>query len=178
MATNSESVLRPIDIPDEELPGWSDRRPFTMRLAQAWSRWSPRAKGAFPRWVGRTFGKNWRTTIRTGDDARLAVYPPHLDVFAYIARVGGWSPEIADACGKLLRPGDVFYDIGANAGYVTQTTAARRSDVRVFSFEPQPYLARCIAVSTKLNRLQNASVFSTLLGAEDGSADLFVPAHG
>jgi FkbM family methyltransferase len=35
-----------------------------------------------------------------------------------------------------LRPGDVFYDIGANVGSYSLIAAALRDDIRVFAFEP------------------------------------------
>jgi len=76
-----------------------------------------------------------------------------------------------------LRPGDVFCDVGANAGYFSIGVGGRFPDVRVVAFEPQPTLARAIALSAALSGLDNVVVLQTMLGAREGSAQLFVPSH-
>jgi FkbM family methyltransferase len=50
---------------------------------------------------------------------------------------GEWEPEETELIKKLLKPGDVFVDVGANLGYYT-LLAARAGASHVFAFEAQP----------------------------------------
>jgi FkbM family methyltransferase len=47
----------------------------------------------------------------------------------------------------------------------------------VYAFEPQPSLARAIAVTAKLNGFAGLHIFPIMLGKVSGQASLFVPAH-
>jgi FkbM family methyltransferase len=120
-----------------------------------------------------------RTTIPTYNGARLAVDPTALDFFVAVTlRQGAWDRQVSDACIALLQPGQVFYDVGANAGFVAITVGYQFADrVRVCAFEPQPSLARHAALSAALNGLQNISVYEVMLGREAGEALLYVPRH-
>ena len=169
--------LTPMAVSDEELRQWSERRPLALRAAQFWASHAPRAKGAVPRWIGRNIGGAWRAVVQIPGGPKLAVYPPALDIFTSIVHHGGWDPHIARTCISQLQPGQVFYDLGANAGYVALMVALHHRDVKVMAFEPQPGLARCAAVSARLNGLTNVGVFPTLLGEEDGQAELWISAH-
>ena len=72
------------------------------------------------------------------------------------------------ACG-----GGVFYDVGANSGYVALEVAKRAPEVEVIAFEPQPGVARTIAVSAALNLLTNVRVYAAMLGC-DGTGTIFL----
>src|SRR4051794_33340759 len=102
----------------EELEGWSERSPWPFTVARAWSSHAPRARSWFPRQVGRIVGSQWRTVVRSNVGALLAVDPANLDVYAHIARDGAQDPWVLQACQRLVKPGDVFFDVGANAGFI------------------------------------------------------------
>lgn len=174
---STRTELRPLCVANADVENWSDRQPLLMKLAQFCAAHLPRGRRV-PRFVGRRFGSRWRTTIRLSDGSVLAVDPPHLETYARIVRKGGWEPWVLQACLHALRPGDVFFDIGANAGCITIPVAQARPQVRVIAFEPQTSLARCLAISAKLNRLNNVEVFTHALGDHQGTVDLYVPAHG
>jgi FkbM family methyltransferase len=170
--------LLPVVPTVEERDGWSERRPRAFSLALAWSRRSPRAKSWVPRQIGRLSGARWKTAIRSANGTVLAVDPANLDVYVQIARDGAVDPWVLDTCLRLLEPGDVFFDIGANAGFISLSVGAHFGDsTTVVAFEPQPGLARRIAVSAHLNGLENCTVFETMLGASDGTATLHLSAH-
>ena len=173
------AAIEPLTVDAAEVAGWAEGGSWQYRLARQWVRLMPRGKGWFPRLIGRRFGGGMRDTIRTARGAALAVAPASLDVYCAIAHTGGaWDPQVFDACARFLRPGDVFYDIGANVGFMSIEMAKRFDDaVSVFAFEPQRSLAKTVAVSAKLNGFQNVKVFSTMLGKEAGEADLYVPSH-
>jgi FkbM family methyltransferase len=156
--------------------GWTDHAPSLMRLARLWNRFAPRGKGALPRWIGRTFGRSWRTICTTDSGVKLAVEPTSLDVYLSILRHGSWEPWIARALLSVLRSGGILVDVGANVGCISLEIAAAR-DVRVYAFEPQGRLARAIAVSAWLSQLENVHLFSFAVGDREGTATLYLPAH-
>jgi FkbM family methyltransferase len=167
----------PLRVAQTELEGFSKHRPLPLRLAQLWASHGPRARSWLPRKLGRVFGRRWKIVVDTADGDMLAVDPTNLDVYTAIVRDRGHEPWILHTCLRLVRSGDVFYDVGASAGYFSIGVAGRAPGVTVVAFEPQPTLARAIAVSAALNGLNDVLVLPTMLGARDGSAKLFVPSH-
>lgn len=172
-----DQAVQPLAVTAADLEGWSERRPMAMRLAQFWSVYAPRARGAVPRWLGQRFGSGWRTTILTAAGATLAVDPGNLDIYTTILREGSWEPQIVEACLCAVRSGDTFVDVGANAGYMTLEVARQRPDARIAAFEPQPQLALLTAVSARLSGFSHVDVYELAIGAEDGAIKLFVPPH-
>jgi FkbM family methyltransferase len=143
-------------------------------------KYAPRGRGWVPRRIGRTFGHGMTCSIRTRTGARLAVDPANLDFYCQVLlQNGAWEDDVLDACLRLMQPGDVFYDIGANAGIISVDVARTFDDeVTVHAFEPQPTLARSLAASIGLNAFTRAHVHQVLLGDRRGEAELFVADHG
>jgi FkbM family methyltransferase len=139
----------------------------------------PRAKAWLPRKIGRLFGEGMKTVVKTASGALLAVDPRNLDVFTAISCKGGsWEDQVLNACRRLLRPGDVFYDIGANAGiFSIELSNLLGGGIRVCAFEPQPSHAWHLAISARLNGFRNLATYQVMLGDEEGESELFVPAH-
>ncbi len=156
---------------------WSESWPISFRLANWWATWMPRGKGAVARKIGKYWLREKKVVIRTLSGAKLAVDSSNLDTFTYVLRQGGiMAKNVVEAICRLLRDEMVFYDIGANAGVISLEVAKRFEDrVHVYSFEPQLSLARTTAISARLNGFQNLHVFTVLLGAKVGSAELFIP---
>lgn len=74
----------------------------------------------------------------------------------------------------LLRPGDVFADIGANVGSYTVLASGVRG-ARTVAFEPDPDTATALRRNVTLNRLEGlVTVHETALGAAPGEARLTV----
>ena len=92
--------------------------------------------------------------IRTRTGALLAVDPVDLDFYCQVQLQNGvWEEDVLGACLRAIRPGDVFYDIGANAGIVAVDVARTFGErVTVHAFEPQPTLAASLATSIALTR--------------------------
>jgi len=117
-----------------------------------------------------------KLVVRTAFGAKLAVDPRSLDYYTLMLNEGGVDPHVRDACVRVLHPGNVFYDIGANAGLIAIDVAkALDGRVRVFAFEPQHGLAFTAAVSGRLNALPDWHVYEVMLGREAGVAELFIP---
>lgn len=154
--------------------------PLGFRLACAWNRWAPRGKGWLPRHLGRMLYSKERFFIRTRSGANLAVCPNHFDIYCHIQTNGGtWDPEILDTCLRVIRPGDVFYDIGANAGlFSIEVANTFRGEVTVHAFEPQADLYACILATAAAAGLESKlHAHQVLLSDEDGQAELFLHAH-
>jgi len=164
-----------------DLNEWAASSPsWQFALAKLWSRFVPRGKGWFPRLIGEGIGRGARDVIRTATGVRLAIDPRSLDVYCSIDRSNGWwEREVTEALLRLVRPGHVVYDIGANVGFMATAVAARfgGKGVQVYAFEPQESLARAIAVTTRLNGFAGMHVYPVMLGKSPGRATLFLPAH-
>jgi FkbM family methyltransferase len=173
------SEIRAVTVQPADLADWDRSSSWQFKLSRFWVRHIPRGKGWFPRQIGRRFGGKMRDTIHTASGAQLAIDPASLDMYCSIEKNGGlWDPEVLEICCRFLKPGAVFYDIGANVGLMAVEVAKRFADqVRVFAFEPQPSLARTIAISASLNKFQNLRVFPIMLGKEPGRAELFIASH-
>lgn len=77
---------------------------------------------------------------------------------------------------KLIEPGQVFFDVGANVGTFTLPAAARLKYGQVHAFEPwYPHLVR-LHRNIELNGYQNIIVNDCALCRTDGEVTLNVPA--
>lgn len=73
---------------------------------------------------------------------------------------------------SILAVGDVFYDIGANAGFYCVLGARFVGESgMVFGFEPTPMLAERIRENARLNDFTNIQVFETAVGDADGTVE-------
>ena len=167
-----ESIATPT-----ELNSWRSGQPWLMRLAALFNRVSPRGKGAIPRLIGRRFGKDWTTLIQTDTGCKLAVDPANLDLYVTIENEGSWEPWIRTVCQIAMRDGGVMFDVGANAGAISNETALACPNAIIKAFEPQVELARLVAVSAVLNGLENIEIFPAAVGDHEGSVSLHKPAH-
>ena len=71
----------------------------------------------------------------------------------------------------LIRPGDVFWDVGAHHGYVSlMASAAVGPEGRVHAFEPGARNADMLARHLRWNRVRNVAIEPWALGAFDGEA--------
>ncbi|MFP5363774.1 MAG: FkbM family methyltransferase [Thermoleophilia bacterium] len=88
---------------------------------------------------------------------------------------GTLEPPVQEALRRLLAPGAVFYDVGANVGFFTILGARLVGPQgRVVAFEPVPECARAVARNIALNGFAHASVREQAVGAAAGSARLLV----
>lgn len=91
-----------------------------------------------------------------------------------IAVSGTWEPNVTAVVERLLRPGDVFVDLGAHTGYYTLLAADLvGADGHVFAFEPSPArYAELVANVTRSSRT-NVTAFERAAGSGDGTATLY-----
>lgn len=78
---------------------------------------------------------------------------------------------------KLLKPGDVVYDIGANIGYHTALFGSLvRSSGKVYAFEPQPALLPNLRRT--IAGIPSAALLELALSNTETCLELHVPSHG
>jgi len=79
--------------------------------------------------------------------------------------LGNHEPEVQEFLSRVLHPGMVYYDVGANVGFFA-VIAARLLGPRglVFCFEPLPENARQIEYNARLNGFANITVRQEALG--------------
>jgi FkbM family methyltransferase len=69
-------------------------------------------------------------------------------------RIGLYEPDVARLIQRHLRPGDSFWDVGANAGYHSLVAARSVGTTGcVVLLEPDPYVARIARRQVDLNRM-------------------------
>lgn len=76
---------------------------------------------------------------------------------------------------KLIPPGGVVLDIGANIGIMTVYLAKKVKDTTVFAFEPLPYNLQALKRVIAFFKLNNVQVFGCALGNRNGEAEMVMP---
>ena len=85
--------------------------------------------------------------------------------------IGSYEVDKARLFADLLGPGDVVYDVGAQAGYYTLLSAARVGpDGLVVAFEPLPANVAAIRKHVALNGTTNVRIIDAAVAARAGTA--------
>ena len=77
-------------------------------------------------------------------------------------------------CERVLRSGDIYYDIGSNTGIFSIDAAITIPNLTVYAFEPQPSLTNHIRRSIDANNLQRVKCLELMLGREEGETTLYL----
>lgn len=76
---------------------------------------------------------------------------------------GLYEPDVAQLISQTLKPGDVFYDIGANAGYFSLIAATTVGPTgKVIAFDPVPQNVTTVSEQMKLNGFQDICLVESL----------------
>ena len=123
--------------------------------------------------LGQPFLNERVWTIEEGEGAGLKLrFPQNRD---YIS--GSSEIPVQKELARLLRPGDVFYDVGANVGFFSLIAARLVGSAGcVYSFEPVAENAASIRENARLNKLQNITLFDVAVGRTSGNAELLLTA--
>jgi FkbM family methyltransferase len=79
---------------------------------------------------------------------------------------------------KAIKPEDVVYDVGANAGFYSLLASALVGEKgHVFAFEPLPGNVRNLRKHLEINRVKNCTVIEAAVSSSDGEAS-FDPSAG
>lgn len=89
---------------------------------------------------------------------------------------GTWEPDEGDVLRRLVTPGAVFVDVGANVGYFSRLICRACAPSRVVAFEPHPELGAVLALNVW--GLEPAvEIVPVALGAGDGTVVVQSAAH-
>jgi FkbM family methyltransferase len=94
---------------------------------------------------------------------------------AAVVRKESYEPELSNAVRSLLRPGDLFVDVGANEGFFTVVAAKQVGpNGVVVAIEPQSRLQSVLARNVRENDLRNVEVVQRAVSDSVGVATLSV----
>jgi FkbM family methyltransferase len=165
------SILAPGAPRLEPRPGWrfaeeyyEQRRWLACRRGALWeaAREKELAVPLTVRWHGGT-----TVDVTLGNDNSLCLYV-----------CGSFEPNEFAFVDRVLKPGMVFIDVGANDGYYTLFAARRVGPSgRVIAVEPSSRERAHLQRNLGRNGLDNVQVVAAALGAESGFVDLHL-AHG
>ncbi len=173
--TDRADGQRKAPINQPEKPGREMSPRMLTALALAYCRHAPidfgksRLSQLVAPYVGRCVA-----TIRTSDNFRMRV-----DTQDFIQRTiyltGVWDDGVAGAVRRVLKPGELFVDVGANVGYFSLLAA--RLGGRVIAFEPNPKCREEFARNIALNGFRNIDVRSTGIADRRGQDVLYVESN-
>lgn len=84
--------------------------------------------------------------------------------------LGSYELDMQKRIARELRPGGVFYDVGANAGFYSLLAAVLVAPATVYSFEPLPANAAYLHKHLDLNRIRNVKLFELAICDRSGTA--------
>lgn len=127
--------------------------------------------GASLRRIARRYPEGSVVTVASGHLAGCKWQRSHRYVSGYW--LGIYERPIQECLVRELRPGDIFYDIGANAGFFTLLGAKCVGPRgQVFSFEPLPENIRSVRTQLELNEAAHCTVVEAAVSDRDGTMQL------
>jgi len=127
--------------------------------------------------VANFYPENSLVRIKSGHAAGLLWRRHHRYVNGYW--LGHYEFAIQEALRRELKPGQRFFDVGANAGFFT-VLAARLvgSSGRCVAFDPSPENAASVREQLEINQFDHCMVVQEAVGEEDGRANFCFAAAG
>lgn len=87
--------------------------------------------------------------------------------------LGIYEPPVQETLANHLKPGDIFYDIGANVGFFTIIVAKLVGETgKVYAFEPAPYNAKLLRKNIELNKFNNVTVIEKAVAESSQKGEL------
>ncbi len=112
-----------------------------------------------------------RAAQRAGQRLRIALYKDTEIVSDFLRMYGVWQRPLTVFIDSILKPGEVFVDVGANIGYFSIVAAsAVGSTGRVHSFEPDPENFELLTLNRRLNDLDHIICHRLALADRPGEA--------
>lgn len=116
------------------------------------------------------------TYWRDGCVRRILIGPSAGQVYRIFPKYGlaptfgRWEPDLQRLMVKVISPGEVAYDVGANYGIHTLLMSRLvGTDGRVCAFEPHPGIYKNCHENVVLNGITNAQMLQIGLGATNGN---------
>ena len=129
------------------------------------------------RWYANQYHEGSVIKIKQGHAANLLWKRHHRYVNGYW--IGHYEFPIQNALKRLLKPGDIFFDVGANAGFFTLLGARLVGEQgKCIAFDPSPDNVRSISEQIKLNAFRHCTVVNEAVSDVEGVADFFFETPG
>ncbi len=114
-----------------------------------------------------------RRVIKVSAGTSYWADPVSVFGFALLSQ-GCYEPALTRVVQRLLRPGDVFVDVGANEGYFSVLAARSVQNGIVISVEPQTRLIPMIQRNVIMNDVRAVCVGNFALSDRNGQAQLYL----
>jgi len=114
-------------------------------------------------------------TVLDYDEGMVINIDTHSFLEWYIYFYGAFRPKISKLLNRMLRPGQVAFDIGSNIGMHAMIMANRVGPTgRVHVFEPDPHPMGRLKANLALNGLDNATLNQAAVSARTETRQLFL----
>ena len=87
---------------------------------------------------------------------------------------GYYEKELGDLVKKILKPGDVFLDIGANIGYFSLLAAKHEPTAKIISFEPVSSVFKILEENISRNAAKNVKAVNAGVGETNGEREIYL----
>ncbi len=114
-------------------------------------------------------------TVLDYDEGMVINIDTHSFLEWYIYFYGAFRPKVSKLLNRMLRPGQVAFDIGSNIGMHAMIMANRVGPTgRVHVFEPDPHPMGRLKANLALNGLDNATLNQAAVSARTETRQLFL----
>lgn len=118
------------------------------------------------------------TVIVSCQGSRMYVDQRDVGVVLFLLTDGIYEPYLTALFTRLLKPGMIVVDAGANIGYYSLIAARLLGDSgRVYAFEPEAHNFALLARSIALNGYTNVTPVRKALSDRTGTTKLFLDPH-
>jgi FkbM family methyltransferase len=92
--------------------------------------------------------------------------------------LGTYEMPVQETLAQYLKPGDIFYDIGANVGFFTIVAAKLvGSSGKVYAFEPEAANIATLRHNIQINRFTHVSAIAKAVSRTTGQGELLLAAY-
>ena len=99
--------------------------------------------------------------------------PDQRNAVFEVLNFGPYEAEDSDCIFKYLKGAKVFFDVGANLGWYSVKAALRHQEMKIFAFEPIPYLFNMLQRNCELNGVNNIELMPFGLSDRSGEAEFY-----
>lgn len=148
------------------------------RILKPWFVWRPRQIALRILRAAKAVPSGYRS-LHTAWGATIAA-DPSKTIGHSIWTTGVYDLSVSEALARLIRPGDLVVDAGANIGYMSVLAAAATGPTgHVLSFEPNPDLFHVLErnIGSRLDNYAPIQAYGIALGASGGTAELVLPSE-
>lgn len=108
-------------------------------------------------------------------DSGYTFYADPVSVFGFtLLSEGIYESQMTKLLESLLRPSDIFLDIGGNEGYFSVIASSLVHDGKVYCIEPQSRLQSIIAENIRINNSNAIEVYRLAISNQTGEVELFL----